>query len=485
MSKSPPIGRSLGLGLVVALGINAAWFVAVGWFASMAASSGLWQETSESLFLRLDGQPLIYRYTRRPKPSTEVLSLDGQKVAEIDFQQLLHPTYLQPQRDSLANPLLAKGWDVRMTAANDGRTPATYWYLIHDGQTNGRAYGVGFNALTKQIVGYFGRQGISDVVPTRDDWFVVAGETGLSHAVPALVTYEPSSRSLESIIVLAEGKLWAFNTQSRQVDVIFDAPRATTLGQAWVALDKLPPIRPGIMPQPAQYLTRQKLVVRSPDDMTIVDPFSREKSTIPIPAAYKKVPFAVYELASGEILLVSGVGYLEKTGQRLVWLASDGAVAREKNVELANTANMGNSLPFFGWMAAAAAPHPLSHVLLDALVPLGMLQMGEVPTYWAGAVRAIAETWLSLVAVIAIGIVAAILAYRRQRRFGLPHAAAWAAFVFVFGIPGWIAYRFHRTWPVLEECPACRQPAPRDRESCLDCGAAFPPPPLKGIEVFA
>ena len=37
----------------------------------------------------------------------------------------------------------------------------------------------------------------------------------------------------------------------------------------------------------------------------------------------------------------------------------------------------------------------------------------------------------------------------------------------------------------IEECPACHQGAPRDRDTCLDCGAMFPPPALKGIEVFA
>jgi hypothetical protein len=67
----------------------------------------------------------------------------------------------------------------------------------------------------------------------------------------------------------------------------------------------------------------------------------------------------------------------------------------------------------------------------------------------------------------------------------LPHATGWAAFVFLFGVPGWIAYRVHRTWPVFEECPACRQAAPRDRTECTECGADFPPPVLKGIEVFA
>jgi hypothetical protein len=114
-----------------------------------------------------------------------------------------------------------------------------------------------------------------------------------------------------------------------------------------------------------------------------------------------------------------------------------------------------------------------------------MAEADEDLDYQTALIKVLATTWPSVLAVIALSCAMAPLAYRRQKRFGLPNPAAWAVFAFVFGVPGWIAYRFHRTWPVLEECPSCRQPSPRDREACLDCGKAFPPPPLKGIEVFA
>jgi hypothetical protein len=484
MSKALPIGRSLALNLVVALGLNMAWLVVVFWVVMLAAQAGLWPSTSEVLYVRLDGEPLLYRYRNVRTASVEMFTLDGQPAGS-ESQQLLYPSYMHPQKSSLVNPLLAQGWNSRMAAASDGRTPATYWYLVHDGRTNGRVYGVGYNALTKRSVGYFGRQGVSSELPPREDWFVVTGQEGLSQAVPVVATGEPVGQARPTIILLAEGKLWAFNTQSRTVETLFDAPRATTLGQAWVALDKLPPSQPGVMPQAAQYLTRQKLVVRSPDDFTIVDPHTGEQATFPLPSAFRKVAFATYELASGELLLISEAGKVEKLGHRLIWLAKDGTVTREKNVQLANLARTGNELALAGWFTALAGPHPLSHAFLALLIPVGMLEAGEVETYSPGFIRALGETWLSTLTVIAIGGLTAVVAYRRQRRFGLPHAVAWGAFVFILGIPGWIAYRFHRAWPVLEECPACHQPAPRDREACTECGADFPRPALKGIEVFA
>jgi hypothetical protein len=117
-------------------------------------------------------------------------------------------------------------------------------------------------------------------------------------------------------------------------------------------------------------------------------------------------------------------------------------------------------------------------------LPSVLQQQKKVDTYSDGLKMALATNWPSILAVLLAGIASAVAAYRRQRRYALPHPAAWAVFAFLLGIPGWVAYRFHRAWPVLEECPACHQASPRDREACLDCGVAFPPPPLKGIEVF-
>ena len=271
MSNVLPIGRSLALNLVVAVGLNIAWLVAVFWIVMLAAKSGFGPSTSEVLYVRLDGEPLLYQYRTGRGARVEMFTLDGQP-ADSESLQLLYPSYLGPQESSLVNPLLAQGWNSRLAAASDGRTPATYWYLVHDGRTNGRVYGVGYNALTKRIVGYFSRRGFSSELPPRDDWFVVTGQEGLSQAVPVVAIGEPVGQPQTKIVLLAEGKLWAYNTQNRTVEVLFDAPRATTLGQAWIALDTLPPTQPGVMPQAAQYLTRQKLVVRSPDDFTLVDP---------------------------------------------------------------------------------------------------------------------------------------------------------------------------------------------------------------------
>jgi hypothetical protein len=66
-------------------------------------------------------------------------------------------------------------------------------------------------------------------------------------------------------------------------------------------------------------------------------------------------------------------------------------------------------------------------------------------------------------------------------RFELPSAGAWAAFVFLLGVPDWLAYR----WPVLEPCGECHKPAPRERDKCASCRQVFTPPAQSGTEIFA
>jgi hypothetical protein len=171
--------------------------------------------------------------------------------------------------------------------------------------------------------------------------------------------------------------------------------------------------------------------------------------------------------------------------EHLVWLEPSGQIARRQTVRR-KTRYEPPSLTWVGWQMAIAAPLPIANIGYTTIAaPQGLLAEKSELTYPQALATVLRSTWLSVLTVLALGAISAVFAYRRQRRFGLSHGPAWAIFVFLFGLPGYLAYRFHRPWPVLEECPACHQPAPRDRQACLDCGAPFPPPPQKGIEVFA
>jgi hypothetical protein len=92
---------------------------------------------------------------------------------------------------------------------------------------------------------------------------------------------------------------------------------------------------------------------------------------------------------------------------------------------------------------------------------------------------------LEITQLIAIGF--AVLCYRRQVRYGMSGSECliWPLFVLLFGLPGWIGYRFGRSWPELEACPACKTVVPQDREACASCANEFTRPAFKGTEVVA
>jgi hypothetical protein len=92
---------------------------------------------------------------------------------------------------------------------------------------------------------------------------------------------------------------------------------------------------------------------------------------------------------------------------------------------------------------------------------------------------------LMIAQLLAVGLAA--LCYRRQVRYQASQSErlVWSLFVLALGLPGWVAYRFGRSWPVLQTCPACGAGVPQDREDCARCENDFPGAELKGTEVFA
>jgi hypothetical protein len=84
-----------------------------------------------------------------------------------------------------------------------------------------------------------------------------------------------------------------------------------------------------------------------------------------------------------------------------------------------------------------------------------------------------------------LSAVFAAIAYRRQRALADAGAWIWAVLVFVLGPPGFVGYLAHRRWPAKTPCEHCGAVVPRDRDACRRCGVEFPPPALRGMEVFA
>jgi hypothetical protein len=479
MSKPLPLGRSLLLSLVLALGVACAWGAAMLWIVSAANSAG--RGTYEILYLRRDGEPVILRYV--DDVSRGVFTLDGEPV-KADVNNLLYPHYVQP-RPLDAGPF-GVGWDARLAAASDQRQPPTYWYLVHNGQANGRAYGVGYDAISKRLVGYFGRRGFSQTLPPEGEWFQIVGDYGLRGAMPEVVAGEPTWNTTPFLYLLADDKLWSIDLGRRAVKPLLDAPRVNTVGWAWSLPDEP---RGAERTATSDLAADRKLFLRSADSAALVDPDSDAALRFPLPEDARQASVAAFELADGNVLLVSmrrdPAADLSISTIKLLRIDSDGAILETRSVELSSLGGGPGGLAAIAWATLLVEPMPLASGLLTFLYPLAMTVEDAGDSYAAELARMLAQTWPSLLVALLIGALAATAAHRRQRRFGLRGAAAWAAFAFVFGAPGWLAYRFHRRWPPLDACPACGRVVPRDRDACRQCEALFPPPPLRGNEVFA
>lgn len=51
---------------------------------------------------------------------------------------------------------------------------------------------------------------------------------------------------------------------------------------------------------------------------------------------------------------------------------------------------------------------------------------------------------------VVVGLVCAVACWRRQKRYRSDRTRTWIAFVFLFGLPGWLAWKFHKRWPPLD-----------------------------------
>ena len=483
MPKTTPLGRSLLVTGFVAVGVAAAWCMLAGWFMGVIESALQSREPYENVYMTVDGMPVLVRTSSSGQTTEKILTLDGEPTSLIS-QDLLHPQAVAAaERPRIVRP---PNWIMRFSAANDGGVPPTFWYMIHDGQSPGHAYGVGFHAPTKMITGYFGRRGFTDSLPPRDDWFDIAGYTGMNGMTTTYFHGQEPRHMMPfpRFMLLADGKLWKVDLAQKQLKPLVDCPQAYRVGQVWRILEKQPTPAADSDRQSASSITPLHVLVREPKSVLVVNPHSGEHTRYSVPAQLRDQIISGAVLPDGNLAAVAQRAWNDGD-LTIVWLKPSGEIARQQAVRR-KTRDDSVSIEKVGWQAALAAPLPLANGFFTGIwAPTTVIESGQANEYGPALGIALARTWPSILVVLAIGCVMAVLAYRRQRRFGLPNPAVWAVFAFLFGIPGWIAYRFHGTWPAMEDCPACRQPAPRDRGNCLDCGAAFPPPPLKGIEVFA
>jgi hypothetical protein len=523
MKTNVGITKRIVAACVVATGIAILWATGVGWIGligqTLLPAGG---STSDSFQVALDGTPVI----RTSKNTSEVSllvdlrTLDG-KPWPVGDDNWLGGAYLpapyQPPR-LVETPLpWDSGFYGRISGVTDGKDPPAAWYFVRDNGRTGEVYVTGFDAISKLPIGYIGRNGFLASKPPLSEQFNVplsAVDDGFSQLIDCgqelvsrrlVRSYQMTDDrpSFWTVSLLGTDCLWEVDLRQRTVRKRMQFDGAMSISGTRVrreVYDQLPTQLPdertekekerqkkAVNPEEKDevaYLT----AVRERDRVIVFNLHEGKRETFLLPEVLLNRRFSAFVVGPDQMLVDAFEQHDEYWSGgpivRLFWFDRLGKIQREKELKLA------------GWTppsprararnASIAIPVPIvwiAGIMLGA--PLHLLQINYVTDFASGLSFVADIAWPPLIAVVILAAALAWLTVRLQRKYRRRGSAAWAVFVFLLGVPGFLAYLIENRRAKLEACSQCGETVPRDREVCADCNTEFAPPARVGTEIFA
>ena len=478
------------LASTIMIGAAACGLILVYW--ARGTYQATFSDRRDSVFLtyRANGDPFLSR-----------LSFSG-SAAAYDYTDLAgNPITVNRKDDfTLAMNLPAQWpttvstqpmpWSERIVGfVANNHSPFDYWYLIHDGLPAGHAYFEGFSGATKRRLGYIGTAGFREVAVPPGEQFPVRGGVNwnlsqiaaeYSHRQtsiePPYVPETTGERQFGGSLVFLNGEttVYEIDLHSRQV--------RQPLSQIAAPIRSI---------QFGSGSGADWLGVRSDDAVHILEPSGRQL-TLPLAPELRDRRIQVVKrdpVGFTVAALLNVSPDMWRRHVRVYSVADDGKMGPAEDTEIARSTDNEPDMLILSTCETPlllGSPAALAGTLL-ATRSLEFERLAIAPTWRAGAAMALREYAGYLAATVIAGLALAIACYRRQARYAVagPARWLWPLFVFLFGLPGWIGYRYRCQWPVLEPCPACHKLAPRNDNSCVRCGQAFPAPALLGTEIFA
>lgn len=374
------------------------------------------------------------------------------------------------------------GWNYRLSLLPSTGLEPAHWYLIHDDSIEGHAYFAGYDQLTRALVGYLGKDGLVQIQPPEDRQFAIdlrrmgpgggftSGVAGGGHTDFRSQSYQAAHLPSLSVYLLSGDELWLADLRQGTARQLGAFPGAFDL--------HLAPLPPGAMDAPEKI--EEHLMLRTRTEMIQLSLDGKESHhwTIPVEAR-DRMSFDWYNTGDGRAAVRYSLRFSPSDREdAILWLAADGSVVRREVVAL----RLAETQRVQAGLFAVMLPSPTMYTYM-AHKFASMNLMGDPLN--PGRFREVLALYLPfLLLVYGVSTALAICTHRRQTRYALPAAGLWAVFVFLLGVPGWLAYRWHRDWPLLKECGDCHRAAPRDREACAACGQLFAAPPPLGTEIF-
>lgn len=471
---------SLRLLLIVTLGITSAWGFLVVLGIAQWETSTLRRRTGESLAIRIDGEPLIYRYQYDGTIQDQSYrTLDGKKISrEVQRAPFTSFSSGSEVRAWWSGPI---PWSERLLTANYGGP----WYVIRDAAVEGRAYLASFDEHSRLPIDYVGRDGFSATPPPPEQQFNVgqaftygsnrvAGValSGTYYAAPQVAGEYSASTPSYCLYVLDNDDLFEINLRARSLRKLATLPGALTLRimEAPLAIAGIDAEQQKQIQEATEELSfvpeisrASRVVVRTADSLVVIDPKVEERQKVAIPDAWQHEHFSAYALSDQQFLLERTTRRPGEATSHLTWLDAAGAIQRTEDVPIRQPEQ---SVVVGAFIAALLAAAPLAFgTIMFLFAPLKMTGT----TYGGAILQMLGDIWPIALVLVLASLAAAYLVYRWHRENDRPHPLRWAITTFLLGIPGFIAYLILHGRPSAAR--ARRVPSPT--------------PMLNGNEIFA
>ncbi len=452
--------QSVSLAIILTVGAAVVWGVVSGLSLALVENV-FFSHDVPTVQLRVlsDGTPVVEEYHGQDYPTT-YRTLDG-KPLDLGRLQFADNWSFLCGASGWISPRGALTWGQRIYRLES--SPVN-WFLIHDAAPGGRACLVGYDRITKLKAGYIGRGGFrADEPPPEERFAVDARRWPRGSGFPSV--YGPDASACVYLVT---------NNGLVRIDLAKASVVTLWNGSDLIAADTWRPSASND-PRRVDHAAPPAILVRTPERIVVLDENGKQLAAYPLPAELRDRYLRCHPLADSKLLLCGPEW--PAGGNELYWIDTAGRLVRHERINpperpsfpvaresIFMTITMPSAATLAGFIALDASGRA------DYSIVLG---------------KTLARRWPELAMAAVVGLVLAVLCFRRQRSYGLGGTWFWTPFVLLFGVPAYFGYLAHRSWAARLPCPSCQQPVPRDRPACFSCGQEFPSPAAKGIEVFA
>lgn len=489
--------RRFATAAVLALGFGTAWSALTLWLGTTLIGSGIGEEVprTETIRVASDGTPMIESYPINDYSRRFLRDLEGRELPDEPSGGMIQFLYLSGEPRPWPAALAGLRWTERIRPFLDEQAPEAVWYFVLDESRDGTGAFVGYERVSNRVIGHIGLAGYRPgPIPAGERIPAASQETyslqwssqpASIYSLPAApVRLGPGDVPPRLVHIPAGNTLRVVDLGLRTVRTAFESPEAIESVAVPYLNAYFGPTGEKDRPASRAILVRTRgRLLRLDHAYNVIGEFA-----IP-PEVPAEAALSWYEVRDGSAVVTfdppmpDAAAYDYRKRRVMVYqVAADGVIRKATSVDLSNGSYVSSGRTMLA-LTAAGIPAPAPLLAIEATMAASDPNRGHSAALGA----MLAASLPGLLAVAALATALAAEAWFRGRAYGMPlgERAAWAGFVCLFGLQGWVGFRFHRAWPARSACPRCLTHTPRDRPACTSCGEPFPLPEPTGTEIFA